>query len=223
MLMAAPHSSTIYHNLSRFYDSLFAPFFRKRIHTTIAGLKMPPGSRVLEVGVGTGLSLEAYPKHVEVVGIDLSNNMLDQARRKIDRHGWRHIALKQMDALNLDFPDEAFDYVMAFHIASVVPNCSRLMQEIARVARPNGTIVVINHLRSERRWVARLVDLLSPATNRLGWHTQLTFEDVVRPAPLQDVRRFKTSPQSLFTVVIAKKPANLPAREADPSRQEASP
>jgi phosphatidylethanolamine/phosphatidyl-N-methylethanolamine N-methyltransferase len=206
-VIAGPHRSTIYHNLSRFYEVLFAPFFKARIHSTIPSLKMPAGSRVLEVGVGTGLSLDAYPKDVEVIGVDLSEDMLDHARRKIERLGLNQITVQQMDALNLTFPDESFDYVMAFHIASVVPDCSRLMREIARVCKPGGTIVVINHLRSERRWVARCVDLLGPITNALGWHTQLTYHDVVSPAPLNVVRRFKTSPRSLFTVLIAQKPA----------------
>ena len=213
-MVAAPHESRIYYALSRFYEGFFSPFFRARIHQTIRGLALPPGARVLEVGVGTGLSLEAYPPHADVTGIDLSSEMLRQAQEKIDRHGWKHIELRQMDALNLEFDDASFDYVMAFHIASVVPDSPRLVREVWRVCKPGGTVVIINHLRSERRWIARAVDLLSPLTLRLGWHTRLKYEDLMSAAPLNPRRRYKTSPRSLFTVVIAEKPAGIPARNA---------
>ena len=206
--MKSPHRSKIYHNLSRFYDSLFAPFFQARAQATIRKLQLPRGCKALEVGVGTGLSLEAYPPHAEVTGIDLSEGMLTHARAKIARKGWTHIHLEPMDALNMKFEDNSFDYVFAFHLVSVVPDSARLMREMVRVCKPGGKIVVINHLRSERKWIASLVDMLGPITNSLGWHTKLRFEDVVTPAPLDEVVRYKTSPQSLFTVVIARKPTS---------------
>jgi len=206
--MKAPHRSKIYHNLSRFYDGLFAPFFQARAQATIRKLQLPPGAKALEVGVGTGLSLDAYPAHADVTGIDLSEGMLTHARAKIARKGWEHIHLQPMDALNMTFEDNSFDYVFAFHLVSVVPDSARLMREMVRVCKPGGKIVVINHLRSERKWIASLVDLLGPITNSLGWHTKLTFQDVVTPAPLDEVVRYKTSPQSLFTVVIARKPTS---------------
>jgi phosphatidylethanolamine/phosphatidyl-N-methylethanolamine N-methyltransferase len=206
--MKAPHRSKIYHNLSRFYDGLFAPFFQARAQATIRKLQLPPGAKALEVGVGTGLSLDAYPPHADVTGIDLSEGMLTHARGKIARKGWTHIHLQPMDALNMTFEDDTFDFVFAFHLVSVVPDSARLMREMVRVCKPGGKIVVINHLRSERKWIASLVDLFGPITNSLGWHTKLTFQDVVTPAPLDEVVRYKTSPQSLFTVVIARKPTS---------------
>jgi phosphatidylethanolamine/phosphatidyl-N-methylethanolamine N-methyltransferase len=205
-VVPAPHKSRIYHNLSRFYDRIFTRFFMRRIHSTIAGLDMPPTARVLEVGVGTGLSLPAYPAHAEVLGIDLSPAMLQHAQEKIEQQGYKHITLRQMDALNLELPDASFDYVMAFHIVTVVPDCGRLVREITRVCKPGGTIVIINHLRSPRRWIAALVDLVSPFTHLLGWRTTLSYEELVGAAPIKVVRRFKTSPRSLFTVIIAEKP-----------------
>jgi phosphatidylethanolamine/phosphatidyl-N-methylethanolamine N-methyltransferase len=205
---SAPHESKIYHGLASWYERLFSPFFRRRIHATIRSLNIPAGARVLEVGVGTGLSLESYPRHAQVTGVDLSDAMLDHAREKISRHGWENIEVRQMDALNLDFPDESFDYVMAFHLVSVVPDSDRAMQEMARVCKPGGRLVIINHLRSPRRLIAGAVDLLAPVTRRLGWRTTLTFEDLVRPAPIEVQRRYKSSPVSLFTIVIAEKKGN---------------
>jgi phosphatidylethanolamine/phosphatidyl-N-methylethanolamine N-methyltransferase len=205
---AEPHESRIYHSLSRFYDTIFTRFFMARILSTIRGLNIPAGARVLEVGVGTGLSLSAYPEHCQVTGIDLSEEMLGHARRKAQAHGWEHVELRQMDAQNLVFANESFDYVMAFHIVTVVPDCDRLMRELTRVCRPGGVIVIINHLRSDRPWVAAIVDRLSPLTNLLGWRTTLKYEDLLATVPVKVRRRFKTSPRSLFSVIIAEKLAS---------------
>ena len=203
---ADPHESKLYYQFSHFYDRIFTRFFFPRILSTIRSLEIPPGAKILEVGVGTGLSLSAYPEHAEVTGIDLAPEMLEQAQRKVSREGWRNIRLLQMDALDLHFPDATFDYVTAFHVVSVVPDHARLMREVVRVCKPAGTVVVINHFRSQRAWLANLVDLLDPMTRKLGWRTTLRSSDLFSAVPLEVRRRFKTSGSSLFTVVIASKP-----------------
>jgi phosphatidylethanolamine/phosphatidyl-N-methylethanolamine N-methyltransferase len=202
---ASSHRSKTYHQLADFYELLFARFFRERIHLAVRSLNIPPGARVLEIGVGTGLSLDAYPHHAQVTGIDLSQDMLRQAQEKVDEMGWRHIELRQMDALNLGFPDEHFDYLMAFHVVSVVPDHDRMIAELLRVAKSGATIVIINHFRSEKRWLATVTDALDPVTRRLGWRTTLRLNDVVDSRPLEIHRVYKSSPRSLFTVVQARK------------------
>jgi phosphatidylethanolamine/phosphatidyl-N-methylethanolamine N-methyltransferase len=199
------HESKTYYEFSKFYERIFTGLLGPRIRSTIDALSIPPGARILEVGVGTGLSLSAYPLHAEVTGIDLAPEMLDQAQEKVDQNRWRHIRLRQMDALHMDFPDSHFDYVMAFHILSVVADSDRLVREILRVCKPRGTVAIINHFRSERRWLAPLVDFLDPVTRRLGWRTTLRFSELVAEAPLHVEQRFKTSLGSLFTVVVATK------------------
>ncbi len=201
-----PHESKIYYEFSHLYDRIFTRFFFPRIESTIRSLRIPPGARVLEVGVGTGLSLSAYPLHAEVTGIDLAQEMLDQAQEKTARNGWRHISLLQMDALNMKLPANHFDYVAGFHVVSVVPDHEKLMQEMFRVCKPGGKVVIINHFRSARRWLAPLVDKLDPLTRTLGWRTTLRLTELLAGVPLRVERRFKTSERSLFTVVIASKP-----------------
>src|SRR5205807_2222833 len=120
------------------------PAFYPRIARVIRSLAVEPGARVLELGVGTGLSLDAYPSHCQVTGIDLAPDMLERAQDKVNRNAWRHIMLEQGDALNLKFPDDSFDYVMAFLVVSVVPDPDRMMTEARRVCRPGGTIAIIN-------------------------------------------------------------------------------
>src|SRR5688572_20447942 len=133
--MTSPHESQLYHKLSGFYDVVFGPILTPGIHATIRNLHIPRGARVLELGVGTGLSLAAYPTHAQVMAIDSSEPMLLRAAQVVQRKQWKHISLRRMNALELDFPDQSFDYVMAFHILSVVNDCNRLLQEIARVAK----------------------------------------------------------------------------------------
>lgn len=202
-----PHESKIYSRFAHFYDRIFTGIFVPRIERVIRDLQIEPGSRVLEVGVGTGLSLQAYPSHCRVIGVDLAPDMLARARRKIEQQGWRHIELAVGDAQALEFPDDSFDYVTSFHVVSVVPDSSQMIREMVRVCRPGGTIVIINHFRSERRMLAWLVDRLDPITRKLGWRTTLRVSDLLDAVPLELARRYKTSGRSLFTVMIARKPA----------------
>src|SRR5262249_44497264 len=150
-----------------------------------------PGAKVLEIGVGTGLSLDAYPKHSNVTGIDLAPEMLERAQDRIDRNAWRHITLEQGDALALRFPDDSFDYVMAFHVVSVVPDAGRLMAEAQRVCRPGGVITIINHFRSQNRMFARMQRTIDPVTRRLGWTTSLHLRDVLDRRALHVERQWK--------------------------------
>jgi phosphatidylethanolamine/phosphatidyl-N-methylethanolamine N-methyltransferase len=203
---ADPHESKIYYEFSHLYDRIFTRFFYPRIVSTIRSLKIPAGAKVLEVGVGTGLALPAYPQHADVTGIDLAPEMLEQAQRKVNTEGWRHIHLLQMDALDLKFEDGQFDYITAFHVVSVVPDHTALMKEMVRVCKPGGTLVVINHFRSRRAWLATMVDRLDPVTRKLGWRTTLKCSDLFAEVPIRIERQFKTSESSLFTVVIGLKP-----------------
>jgi phosphatidylethanolamine/phosphatidyl-N-methylethanolamine N-methyltransferase len=199
-----PHESALYYEFSHLYDAFFGRVFYPRIARVIRSLEIEPGARVLEIGVGTGLSLEAYPSHSRVVGIDLAPEMLERAQERIDRNGLHHITVEQGDALALRFPDDSFDYVMAFHVVSVVPDAKALMAEAQRVCRPGGRIVVINHFRSENRQVARMQHSIDPMTRRLGWTTSLYLRDILDPRTLHVERQWKTSPRSLFTIVIAR-------------------
>jgi phosphatidylethanolamine/phosphatidyl-N-methylethanolamine N-methyltransferase len=203
---ADPHESKIYYEFSHLYDRIFTRFFYPRIVSTIRSLKIPAGAKVLEVGVGTGLSLPAYPQHADVTGIDLAPEMLEQAQRKVNTEGWRHVRLLQMNALDLKFEDGQFDYITAFHVVSVVPDHTTLMKEMVRVCKSGGTLVVINHFRSRRAWLATMVDRLDPVTRKLGWRTTLKCADLFTEVPVRIERQFKTSESSLFTVVIARKP-----------------
>ena len=199
-----PHESKIYSEFSHLYEKIFSPFFEKRIHTVIKNLQISPGAKVLEVGIGTGMSMAAYPSHCEVTGVDLAADMLEKAQEKAYENGWRHFHLMEMDALNLKFPDNAFDYVLSFHVISVVPDPVRMMHEIHRVCKPGGSIVIINHFRSTKPVIGPLVGALTPITRYLGWDASLRLSEAFAGVPVHIERCFKTSPFSLFTVVVAQ-------------------
>jgi phosphatidylethanolamine/phosphatidyl-N-methylethanolamine N-methyltransferase len=206
-----PHESAVYAEFSQFYDMFFGRVFYPRIARVVRSLKIEPGARVLELGVGTGLSLDAYPSHCQVTGIDLAPEMLERAQERVNGNGWRHVSLEQGNALDLTFPDDSFDYVMAFHVISVVPDPTRMLLEAQRVCRPGGMIVIINHFRSPHPLVARLQRSVDPLFRRLGW-TTLRLPDVLDRRALHVERQWKTSRRSLFTIVIARNAKAVPAQ-----------
>src|SRR5262249_51677489 len=189
-----PHESALYYEFSHLYDFVFGRVFYPRIVRVIRSLAIEPGARVLELGVGTGLSLDAYPHHCHVTGIDLAPDMLERAQDKVNRNGWRHIRLEQGDAQHLSFVNDAFDYVMAFHVVSVVPEPRRMMAEAQRVCRPGGIITIINHFRTPNA-VAQLTHMLDPVIRRLGW-TTLKLGEVLDREQLHVERQWKTSRRS---------------------------
>jgi phosphatidylethanolamine/phosphatidyl-N-methylethanolamine N-methyltransferase len=135
--------------------------------------------------------------------------MLDLARQKAVENGWRHFRFLEMDALDLKFPDASFDFVTSFHVVSVVPDPVKMMREIHRVCKPGGTIVIINHFRTTKPILGSLIGALDPVTRRLGWTASLRLSEAFAGVPLKIEKQFKTSPFSLFTVVIARNQKEL--------------
>jgi len=201
--MAQPHESRVYSDLAHFYDRVFGRAFVDSEHELIETLGLRPGQRVLEVGVGTGIALDAYPPYVRVLGIDPSNDMLEHARTKIRENEWPHIELRQGDALNLDLPDDSFDYVCAFHVVTVVPDPLKMMGEMYRVCKPGGRIVILNHFRSDNPVLGFLTGIANPLTKHLGWTTRLRFRDMLNGERIVVERQAKAS--MLHTVVVAQK------------------
>ena len=205
--MAEPHQSRVYSDLAHLYDAVFGRAFVDREHEVIEALSFRPGQRVLEVGVGTGISLDAYTPYVHVVGIDASADMLGHAIAKIDENGWGHIEVRQGDALRLDFPDNSFDWVTTFHVMTVVPDPRRMMAEMVRVCKPGGRIVVINHFASPKRLLYFLATIVNPLTKLLGWTTRLRARDVLEGQNIVVERNERFSRWSFHFVIVARKEA----------------
>jgi phosphatidylethanolamine/phosphatidyl-N-methylethanolamine N-methyltransferase len=205
--MSQPHESRVYSDLARFYDFFFGRVFVDREHEVIEGLNLRPGNRVLEVGVGTGIALDAYPPYAHVVAIDPSADMLERAKKRVAENGWGHIELKQGDALNLDYPDNSFDYVTSFHVLTVVPDPCRMMSEMVRVCKPGGGIALTTHFQSANPVVAFLNTIVNPITRQLGWTTRLRKQDVLKGHPIMLEHSKKISRWSVHSLIIARKNA----------------
>lgn len=168
----------VYSVLARVYDAGFDWALGPGRRRAVERLPARAGERVLEVGVGTGLSLPHYPAGCRVTGIDISEPMLEQARERAEQFGLTHVDLRRMDARDLAFPDESFDHVLAPYVISVVPEPRKVLAEIRRVCKPGGTVVVVNHFHGEsppRRIFERF---FSPATQWIGFRLDLPVEAV---------------------------------------------
>ena len=198
-----PHSSPLYKTFVPAYQAIWPKVAGKRIQGAIRSLDISSGAQVLEVGVGTGMSLSGYPADVKVTGVDLSESMLAEAEKLIADQQWSHIQVAPMNAEDLLFPDSSFDFVTSFHTISVVSDPRLMMSEIVRVCKPGGRIMIINHFRSPNPLVARVVDSAGNLTKRLGWRTDLELQEILREFPLQLDDRYKPNPMSLFTVIKA--------------------
>lgn len=168
----------VYSALARVYDAFFDWALGPGRHVAVSRLELPDGARVLEVGVGTGLSLPLYSPRWRVTGIDISDAMLDQARARLADLGRDNVDLRRMDARELAFPDGNFDAVVAPYVMSVVPDPDRVMAEMARVCRPGGTVIVVNHFGHRFRVVRLAETLLSPLTHWIGFRLDLPIETV---------------------------------------------
>lgn len=164
------------------------------------------GGDVLELGVGTGLSLLDYTKNVSVIGIDYSPEMLAKARKKIKDKGAGSVNdLLEMDARFLTFADASFDTVAAMHILSVVPEPERVMREIARVLKPGGQVIITNYFMQTKGILAWIGRLAARFDSLLGWHSDFEIERILGEDNLEIKLQKKIPPLGMMTFLVLKK------------------
>ncbi len=167
------------------------------------------GSRVLEVGVGTGLSLGGYRRDLDIVGIDLSPDMLDKARERVAEEGLDMVSgLHEMDAGDLKFPDNSFDLVTAMFVLTVVPEPEKVMRELARVTKPGGEVLLVNHFSQTegmRGWVERR---MAPFAEIIGWRSVFDVSRVMVCDDLEVAERKALRPWGIFTLMRFRKKAD---------------
>jgi phosphatidylethanolamine/phosphatidyl-N-methylethanolamine N-methyltransferase len=172
--------------------------------------------RVLEVGVGTGLSLADYKSDLEIVGIDLSPDMLEKARERVANDRLTHVTgLHEMDASALNFPDASFDTVVAMYVMTVVPDPEKVMRELARVTKPGGEVILVNHFSQEegvRGWVERR---MAPFAEIIGWRPVFDVSRVMGCGDLQMVQRQALRPWGIFTMMRFHRQAAVTADAAE--------
>ena len=183
--MSVKHIESVYDSYAWIYDLVFGKVFQSGRERAPVLLKLFPGAKLLEVGVGTGLSFPLCSRHVEFTGIDLSQKMLDRAHKRVATLGLPNIQLAKMDATTLEFPDDSFDRVLAAYFISTVPDPVRVIQEMKRVCRPGGYLLFLNHFHSDNAFVRVFEKALSPLFYRLGFKTDLDLWNLMDDAGLE--------------------------------------
>ncbi len=194
--MDIPSIQNTYRRYAGHYDVVFGPIFHQGRKLAVELANPAPKQRILEVGVGTGLSLPFYRPDSQVTGIDISPEMLEKARKRVERQGLDHVeGLLEMDAEQMELESGAYDTVVAMYVASVVPNPDRLINEMRRVCRPGGEIIIINHFASKHPVLRRFEDLLRPLSRTLGFRPDMELDSLPE---YDDFRRLQVINTNLF-------------------------
>ncbi len=173
----------LYGKGAKVYDAVFGPLLERGRRMAVEAANATDARSLLEVGVGTGLSLPLYRRDIRVTGIDLSLEMLARARKRAE--GLPNIqALLEMDAQNLTFPDASFEAVVAMYVAAVVPDMGKLFGELKRVCVPGGPILVANHLAAESGVLGAFDRRVAPATRAMAIRSDLKLSTLIGTAGL---------------------------------------
>jgi phosphatidylethanolamine/phosphatidyl-N-methylethanolamine N-methyltransferase len=191
----------VYTSYAKIYDRIFGKVFHEGRQSIIQNLNAQPHEKILEVGVGTGLALPMYPRHCQIVGIDFSEGMLDQAKQKAAEHRMDHVELHRMDAGEMEFKDDSFDTVVAAYVVTAVPDYRKVVSEMIRVCKPGGRIIMLNHFANDNKAIAAIEKVLSPLTKHLGWRTDLALQTVLDGTPLHVTRKQHVNPLRLWALV----------------------
>ena len=179
-----------YRRYANFYDAIWGLVLQPGRKAVVEAMKCKPGDHVLEVGVGTGISLPLFPRSVRITGVDLSHEMLEKARARKARKKLDNVeALLEMDAEAMTFPDQSFDKVVAMYVVSAVENPARVLDELHRVCKPDGEVFIVNHFQSDNPVVGTLERALGMFSSQIGFDPEVDLRKLVPAASNGDVRR----------------------------------
>lgn len=191
------------------YDLVFGPVFDRGRKAAVAAAERI-GGRILEVGVGTGISLPDYGCASRLVGVDLSEPMLRKAQERLAARGLANVdALAVMDAERLGFVNGFFDVVVAQYVITAVPDPEATLDEFARVTRPGGEIILVNHIGAEAGLRQAFENWFAPMARRLGWRPEFPFERLrawaARSPGLRLIERRSMPPLGHFCLIRFRK------------------
>ena len=179
----------------------------------------PSGGRILEVGVGTGISLPDYARKNRLTGVDLSEPMLRKAHERVAQQKLANVeALAVMDAERLALPDDSFDVVVAQYVITAVPNPEATLDEFARVLKPGGEIVLVNHIGAEEGPRRVFEQWFAPLARRLGWRPEFRFGRLGRLGRAPRRRARDRAPGDAAARAFLADPFPAPRRRQSPRR-----
>jgi phosphatidylethanolamine/phosphatidyl-N-methylethanolamine N-methyltransferase len=185
------------------YDWVFGYVFDSGRRAAVSFLNELPPGRILECGVGTGISLPHYRADHKITGIDLSPEMLDIARARVVSDKLVNVeALVEADAGDLPEPTASFDASVAMFVLTVVPDPQAVMSELARVTKPGGAVVLVSHFGDQKGWRKWFGEKLAPLSASLGWHTDFAIEKILGRSDLRLLDRRRIGPIGFFTLLV---------------------
>jgi phosphatidylethanolamine/phosphatidyl-N-methylethanolamine N-methyltransferase len=188
------------------YDPIFGVITGRAIRATMAAVNALPEGRVLEVGVGTGISLPHYRGNRAVTGIDISPDMLKRAEARVREKKLARVErLAVMDASDLGFADGSFDAAVAMFVMTVVPDAPRVMGEMVRVVKPGGHVVIVNHFSAAAGLRAAVERWMSRYASQLGWHPEFDRSVVLGRPELTLVAERRLFPAGLYTLLVFRR------------------
>lgn len=198
---------TAYRRWAPVYDATFGKLVTAGMrHATKQANRF--SGRLLDVGVGTGLALPHYGPQLSVTGIDLSIEMLERARARIKKsHATNIEALLEMDAGSLRFPAESFDVAIASYVLTVVPDPAKVIHELARVTKPGGTVLIVNHFSVENGLRAAIEKGMAKHATKLGWRPEFPIDTLLVSEKLRLVSIRPVKPMGFFTLLEFKRMA----------------
>lgn len=192
----------VYEKMASVYDVFFGLPLHPGRAKAIRRMAIKPGDHILEVGVGTGISLPMYPRTCSVVAIDLSDGMLERARTRVEQYSIRNVRIIQMDATQLKFPDNSFDIVYAPYFISCVPDPLAVTREMRRVCKPGGRLVFLNHFLSDNVIGSTLERAIAPLTRRLGFKSDFDLPAFLAQTGLRAASIEKVNVPRIWSLVI---------------------
>ena len=194
----------------RFFSRVYVFGLNPGRSKAVKRMELKSGHQVLEIGIGTGLSLPLYPPDVTVTGIDLTAEMLEQAQRRVDHLGLDNVQLHLMDAQKLDFPDHSFDRSIAMFVASVTPDPVAMIREMKRVTRPGGGIYILNHFSQKGSFMSLIEKALSPLAPVIGFEPLFYLDDFVDRSGMRGAEDIPIQPFGYWRLLCFK---NKPRKE----------
>jgi phosphatidylethanolamine/phosphatidyl-N-methylethanolamine N-methyltransferase len=208
------------------YDLVFGAVFERGRHAAVEAAAHV-GGRLLEVGVGTGISLPLYSRDLKICGVDISGPMLRKAHERVAEFGLSNVEeLRVMDAEHLEYPDASFNVIVAQYVITTVPNPEATLDEFARVLKPGGEIILVSRVGAEAGLRRSLEHWFQPAARKLGWRTEFAFERYAqwasRTAGITLVERRAMPPFGHFSLIrFAKDGAASAGRQTDQAMRAA--